>query len=685
MQQKVGTIDACLPPTTCATRPATFSGRRPTRVATGDLLAPATPNPGDSPFLNRAPPPKCAHVFRLPLLLLTCYPRPLVITFRPRLNLARETNTRASYRMSSNTTQHHPHSDAHQHVGDEQSDGSHHQHDQQQHHDGHHQEHEVTAGSSGQGASEQSPHHHNQQQNEFHNGGGEHGNASAGVGKQESGDGNNQHTSSQQQQQQQQHAARALLAQWDPEQLARIVEAARATETGSQATDASGNYVASASIYEQARQALASMPGNIGQATSALSEFAAGFKRSDSVAEDGNGDRAHDDSGTGQGSTDQHQQSLEEQGSHDQTQGDETQEGDTLDTTVDQSSAQGNSHDSAATAAAIAAMGTLAGHHLDNPDAPAPSADELSENLPSSSNARKVKAGKIPENDRQRKDNHKEVERRRRAGINSAIAELQTIVPGCDEKNVNKGDVIYRAAQYIRDLKTNEASNIEKWTLEKLLMDQAMNDYGAQLDASRREVERLRERFGKEADEVPRAEEINWGQQQHEEHHHHHHHQQDGDEQDHPMGDGHEEQHHRSGQVDPRLESGHQQEGRDGERRQQDDGGDAHNNATGALNDVAAAAAAAARAVAATAPGEEDTSSSDAVRFSENVEAVRAAAAAAAAGVESNDGKDDSVLDALTNDGTVQDDGVQEGSRIQRGKRTSQGSPPAKNIKRQKA
>lgn len=40
--------------------------------------------------------------------------------------------------------------------------------------------------------------------------------------------------------------------------------------------------------------------------------------------------------------------------------------------------------------------------------------------------------------------------------------------------------------QYIHHLKENEARNIEKWTLEKLLMDQAMGDLQAQLDEVRR-------------------------------------------------------------------------------------------------------------------------------------------------------------------------------------------------------
>jgi len=86
---------------------------------------------------------------------------------------------------------------------------------------------------------------------------------------------------------------------------------------------------------------------------------------------------------------------------------------------------------------------------------------------------------------RQRKDNHKEVERRRRGNINEGINELGRIVPnGSGEKA--KGAILSRAVQYIHHLKENEARNIEKWTLEKLLMDQAMGDLQAQLDEVRR-------------------------------------------------------------------------------------------------------------------------------------------------------------------------------------------------------
>ena len=56
-----------------------------------------------------------------------------------------------------------------------------------------------------------------------------------------------------------------------------------------------------------------------------------------------------------------------------------------------------------------------------------------------------------------------------------------------------KGAILQRAVQYIHHLKENEARNIEKWTLEKLLMDQAMGDLQAQLDEMRRMWEQERE------------------------------------------------------------------------------------------------------------------------------------------------------------------------------------------------
>ena len=85
-------------------------------------------------------------------------------------------------------------------------------------------------------------------------------------------------------------------------------------------------------------------------------------------------------------------------------------------------------------------------------------------------------------------DEQKEVERRRRGNINDGINELGRLVPnGSGEKA--KGAILSRAVQYIHHLKENEARNIEKWTLEKLLMDQAMGDLQAQLEEVKRRWE----------------------------------------------------------------------------------------------------------------------------------------------------------------------------------------------------
>lgn len=86
-----------------------------------------------------------------------------------------------------------------------------------------------------------------------------------------------------------------------------------------------------------------------------------------------------------------------------------------------------------------------------------------------------------------RKDNHKEVERRRRETINEGINELAKIVPGCEK---NKGSILQRAVAFITQLKENEAQNIEKWTLEKLLTEQAIQELSASNDKLKQECER---------------------------------------------------------------------------------------------------------------------------------------------------------------------------------------------------
>jgi len=87
-----------------------------------------------------------------------------------------------------------------------------------------------------------------------------------------------------------------------------------------------------------------------------------------------------------------------------------------------------------------------------------------------------------------RKDNHKEVERRRRETINEGINELAKIVPGCEK---NKGSILQRAVTFITQLKENESQNIEKWTLEKLLTEQAIAELSQSNDKLKLECEKL--------------------------------------------------------------------------------------------------------------------------------------------------------------------------------------------------
>lgn len=69
----------------------------------------------------------------------------------------------------------------------------------------------------------------------------------------------------------------------------------------------------------------------------------------------------------------------------------------------------------------------------------------------------------------QRRDSHKEVERRRRESINQAINSLSLLLP---VKESSKAAILARAAEYIEKLKETENANIEKWTLQKLLSEQ---------------------------------------------------------------------------------------------------------------------------------------------------------------------------------------------------------------------
>ena len=72
-------------------------------------------------------------------------------------------------------------------------------------------------------------------------------------------------------------------------------------------------------------------------------------------------------------------------------------------------------------------------------------------------------------------------------------------MPGCEK---NKGSILQRAVQYISQLRENETKNIEKWTLEKILTDQAIQELSSTVDKYKSETERawgLVERWQQEA------------------------------------------------------------------------------------------------------------------------------------------------------------------------------------------
>ncbi|KIS69937.1 uncharacterized protein UMAG_02449 [Mycosarcoma maydis] len=250
-----------------------------------------------------------------------------------------------------------------------------------------------------------------------------------------------------------------ILAELNQEQLASIVAAARASE----ARTADGT--TSSESFAQG----ANLPPGLGQAASALTSIAAGFKRTP-----GN-DR------TSLGTPTKASADAPPSSEEDVKQ-------------LDVDSAVKSATDTA-TAAALASLGSLGASQPTSTTYNNDAGDESIEydSPPNgASPSRSLKRARGPELDRQRKDNHKEVERRRRSAINDGIVQLSHIVPGCDAKNTNKGAIIHAAVRYIQDLKHNEASNIEKWTLEKLLMDQAMGDLTAQLDEATAQIERLR-------------------------------------------------------------------------------------------------------------------------------------------------------------------------------------------------
>ncbi|KIW70865.1 hypothetical protein, variant [Phialophora macrospora] len=74
-----------------------------------------------------------------------------------------------------------------------------------------------------------------------------------------------------------------------------------------------------------------------------------------------------------------------------------------------------------------------------------------------------------------RKDNHKEVERRRREVINEGIENIAKIVPGTEK---NKGAILQRTYEYVQELVNEKA----KWQNERATFDIAIKELTNRLD-----------------------------------------------------------------------------------------------------------------------------------------------------------------------------------------------------------
>ncbi|KAF9175062.1 basic helix-loop-helix protein [Mortierella sp. AD011] len=105
-----------------------------------------------------------------------------------------------------------------------------------------------------------------------------------------------------------------------------------------------------------------------------------------------------------------------------------------------------------------------------------------------------------------RRDNHKEVERRRRETINEGINDLSKVVPNCDK---NKGSILRQAVKYIQEiLAQNErlaseaeslaASRLEidKYILEKSVAEATYQTLSVQHEQLKRDYEELRQKMG---------------------------------------------------------------------------------------------------------------------------------------------------------------------------------------------
>ncbi|TPR01141.1 hypothetical protein CAN33_0037815 [Aspergillus niger] len=86
-----------------------------------------------------------------------------------------------------------------------------------------------------------------------------------------------------------------------------------------------------------------------------------------------------------------------------------------------------------------------------------------------------------------RKNNHKEVERRRREAINEGINQIARLVPNCDK---NKGAILQRAIEYICQLHEEKKAMSERWDQNNMTTSHAINEISSQNSKLKIEVNR---------------------------------------------------------------------------------------------------------------------------------------------------------------------------------------------------
>jgi bHLH factor len=86
-----------------------------------------------------------------------------------------------------------------------------------------------------------------------------------------------------------------------------------------------------------------------------------------------------------------------------------------------------------------------------------------------------------------RKNNHKEVERRRRETINEGINQISQLVPNCDK---NKGAILQRAIEYINHLHEERKTFNDRWERHSITANEAISEISSQNSKLKAEVNR---------------------------------------------------------------------------------------------------------------------------------------------------------------------------------------------------